>query len=116
MKGAIADAPAKIIKAPNAKMITMKGKSQNFLRCLRKPHMSFMKLILLPPCPLFFFGYTRENDEPRAGLTPCLRPARLIKVGQNPPVQLIRDQIISLGVRVIIERRCPQSILGAMVL
>src|SRR5260370_1734213 len=76
MNGAMADAPRKNMRAPNARMITMNGNSQNFFRCFRKPHMSFMKFMLLFLLLLCFEGITRE-DAGFSGVTYCLSSAYL---------------------------------------
>src|SRR4029077_4358465 len=49
MNGAIADPLANTMSAPNTKMITIRGRSQNFFRSLRKPHKSFRKSMIYDP-------------------------------------------------------------------
>src|SRR5580700_9947464 len=65
MNGAIADPLANIMRAPNTKMITIRGKSQNFFRCFRKPHKSFRKSIFsscftILQIPAFSFSYRKD--------------------------------------------------------
>jgi hypothetical protein len=65
MNGAIADPLANIMRAPNIKMITIKGKSQNFFRCFKKPHKSFRKSILASSFFVFqnpAFSFSHRKD------------------------------------------------------
>lgn len=48
MKGAMADPLAKMISEPNNSKVRMMGKSQYFLRTLKKPHKSRAKPINNP--------------------------------------------------------------------